>query len=78
MRDNKAEVDPELKCPFCKGTDGYFYKVIESRHLYVNWDGTNNGGSEPEQIRGLIKRFCQTCDKDLTKKLVMLSDDYQH
>lgn len=52
-------------CPKCGSEFGYFIKVIEARTLHFAWDGQPVGGSEPREIRGGKRIFCQNCRKDV-------------
>jgi len=65
----KNKLNEAIRCLYCNGVDGYYYRVIESRSLFLFWDGEPDGGSEPDTIRGMEKRYCRNCDKDVTKKI---------
>lgn len=57
-------------CPYCKGTGGFYEKLIERRSYYYEWDGCPDGASENDVVRGGENRYCSDCHRDVTKKVV--------
>ena len=57
-----------LCCPRCGSEDGFYDISIQRFQFNYKWDGESDGATEPDEIRGGKRRYCQECDCDVTKK----------
>lgn len=69
--DEGANLTALLCCPRCGDEDGCHHKVIERRTLNYTFDGKPNGGSEPHEIRGGTRLYCDNCDLDVTNLVTL-------
>lgn len=71
-----SELNVLLCCPRCGSGDGCHCRLVETRQLFYNLDGTPCGGSEPHVIRGGTKLYCNDCDFDMTKIVTLDFSNY--
>ncbi len=55
-----------MRCPKCKGTMGYYEKIIMSYQQYFTFNGDIDFASENTRIKGGKRKYCAECDRDIT------------
>jgi len=56
-------------CPYCGSTDGYYEKIIQRYAQFYTFDNLPDCASEFVPVRGGDRKYCTSCNKDITKAL---------